>query len=761
MPIRVYDIAKKLGLESRAILIVAKELGITGAMVPTSSLDKITGEFLEEACRGRYQLSETRAEIESDTTVQLPTQPAIASPPQSPQLVTASLPKSAESTSKTVAEPVLKPLPRDASSRSEVEKPAQTFERKVRQAIEQQYPYCALSNILLFYAERAQFGFENTSEGIRNDYAFEIDHLLHRATETKDVLTIVECKNQPLVVRDDETWEVVYTDLRSPGDNRPRASNVQKQLEKHAQALRGYVNPLSRGRRLKIEAIVVSSDANTAWRKREVSSWLTMFMMSERTFAQVLSMMKPFPLRVVQSDLLGLLRLSIPVPELGHPELANAIAYIDRCRRDLDVELFRAFEPTRERWAINGSAGMGKSVLLAYSLFVLTTDRRIQVGKDGKQLVEFGLNATDLGLPPLGLRGVYAFALKEKQRQVIEVLFRRFVEEFAPLAQGAEIGIRRPAIRVWTGQIPQDCHVLLLDEAHDLPAAHAKVIADWANQPGQKRYLLIACDRHQKLRLMGRDENIIKGISFSLKTKKLRLNYRNPFAVYAASLGLMFRWFAREGPQVLPTRDELQNGFGFLTEEQDGKMILSARNDAHPANSWSDCVSIFPNCEAAFAGLRSGRFGSQDVLWVRFDDEDERFDYEQLSCFTYHNLNSPESVELTDKYIKGQDFPIVVIEGIPEDMNVWDSPDAEQRMWQRRKELYVCSSRATAFLFLIPREGSEAAGKMAEEFHELVRQLAKPSRDDDGFRRTWRFSILPTSERRRMDVFNDTHDQLL
>ena len=46
MPVRIYDIAKRLGIESKEVLAKAKELGIA-AKVPSSSLDKITGEFLE------------------------------------------------------------------------------------------------------------------------------------------------------------------------------------------------------------------------------------------------------------------------------------------------------------------------------------------------------------------------------------------------------------------------------------------------------------------------------------------------------------------------------------------------------------------------------------------------------------------------------------------------------------------------------------------------------------------------------------------
>src|SRR5512139_3099593 len=46
MPVRIYEISKKLGLENKEVLAKAKELGIA-AKVPSSSLDKITAEYLE------------------------------------------------------------------------------------------------------------------------------------------------------------------------------------------------------------------------------------------------------------------------------------------------------------------------------------------------------------------------------------------------------------------------------------------------------------------------------------------------------------------------------------------------------------------------------------------------------------------------------------------------------------------------------------------------------------------------------------------
>jgi len=48
MPVRIYDISKKLGLDNKTILAKAKTLGIAAARVPSSSLDKISAEFLEE-----------------------------------------------------------------------------------------------------------------------------------------------------------------------------------------------------------------------------------------------------------------------------------------------------------------------------------------------------------------------------------------------------------------------------------------------------------------------------------------------------------------------------------------------------------------------------------------------------------------------------------------------------------------------------------------------------------------------------------------
>src|SRR5207237_7059895 len=87
MPVRIYDIAKKLGIESKEVLVKAKALGITAAKVPSSSLDKITAEYLEE------QLGGVRAKPPEPTPAPAPEPiiitapvPAAEAPPPAPAI---------------------------------------------------------------------------------------------------------------------------------------------------------------------------------------------------------------------------------------------------------------------------------------------------------------------------------------------------------------------------------------------------------------------------------------------------------------------------------------------------------------------------------------------------------------------------------------------------------------------------------------------------------------------------------------------------
>jgi len=92
MPVRIYDIAKKLGIESKEVLAKAKALGITGAKVPSSSLDKITAEYLEEQLGGRKPVA-------APEPPQAPPPPEpiliVSAPPEAPAVPTPALPPDA------------------------------------------------------------------------------------------------------------------------------------------------------------------------------------------------------------------------------------------------------------------------------------------------------------------------------------------------------------------------------------------------------------------------------------------------------------------------------------------------------------------------------------------------------------------------------------------------------------------------------------------------------------------------------------------
>jgi len=88
MPVRIYDLAKKLGVESKIVLAKAKELDIAAAKVPSSSLDKITAEFLEQQFRASFP--------QTSATVATPPSPPPPTPPAPITVITEHLPPAAE-----------------------------------------------------------------------------------------------------------------------------------------------------------------------------------------------------------------------------------------------------------------------------------------------------------------------------------------------------------------------------------------------------------------------------------------------------------------------------------------------------------------------------------------------------------------------------------------------------------------------------------------------------------------------------------------
>jgi len=93
MPVRIYDISKKLGLENKDILVKAKALGIAAAKVPSSSLDKISAEYLEEelikdrpelAARLSKPVEAPRAPVVEEKVLIISAPPAPVAPPPPP-----------------------------------------------------------------------------------------------------------------------------------------------------------------------------------------------------------------------------------------------------------------------------------------------------------------------------------------------------------------------------------------------------------------------------------------------------------------------------------------------------------------------------------------------------------------------------------------------------------------------------------------------------------------------------------------------------
>jgi translation initiation factor IF-2 len=116
MPVRIYDIAKKLGLENKEIISKAKELGIAAAKVPSSSLDKISAEWLEEeiiktnpAVAARFapkiaEIPPKPAPVEEK--IQIITAPP--TPPPAPQPVVEVKPEPQPAPVEVVAQPAVK-----------------------------------------------------------------------------------------------------------------------------------------------------------------------------------------------------------------------------------------------------------------------------------------------------------------------------------------------------------------------------------------------------------------------------------------------------------------------------------------------------------------------------------------------------------------------------------------------------------------------------------------------------------------------------
>ncbi|MBX3731135.1 MAG: translation initiation factor IF-2 [Verrucomicrobiae bacterium] len=88
MPVRIYEIAKDLNLDSKTVLTKARELGIPAAKVASSSLDKITAEYLREQLLPMAQ----PASGSEPAAVAPPPEPVVPSEPERPTFIAPELP---------------------------------------------------------------------------------------------------------------------------------------------------------------------------------------------------------------------------------------------------------------------------------------------------------------------------------------------------------------------------------------------------------------------------------------------------------------------------------------------------------------------------------------------------------------------------------------------------------------------------------------------------------------------------------------------
>ena len=109
MPVRIYDISKKLGLENKQILEKAKSMGIAAAKVPSSSLDKISAEWLEE------ELIKTYPEAAAKLAPKPAPEPPKPAPVEEKIVLITAPPPEPKSRSETIPAPVTGPVSKPAN----------------------------------------------------------------------------------------------------------------------------------------------------------------------------------------------------------------------------------------------------------------------------------------------------------------------------------------------------------------------------------------------------------------------------------------------------------------------------------------------------------------------------------------------------------------------------------------------------------------------------------------------------------------------
>ena len=131
MPVRIYEIAKKIGIPSKEVLAKAKELGIANAKVASSTLDKITAEYLEEQIAGKPEPEAPAEEPQAAAEPVIITAPVEEAAPQEAEAEEDSF----EETSTEETEPATE---EEATEDAEPEAPAEEAEDQAEPAEEEE-----------------------------------------------------------------------------------------------------------------------------------------------------------------------------------------------------------------------------------------------------------------------------------------------------------------------------------------------------------------------------------------------------------------------------------------------------------------------------------------------------------------------------------------------------------------------------------------------------------------------------------------------
>jgi hypothetical protein len=624
----------------------------------------------------------------------------------------------------------------------------------VRKVFDDKFPFCLISNVILYRGDR------NESDL----YANEIDFLFHYlSSDGLHHLVIIEVKDQSLSG---------YSDGTSPMPDGPwyaqygeKKKDVKQQISNQVKALKQFCRVISKND-IDIEGWVI--DNRSGFQSIQINQNFILKLLTREAFSKQLESLRHV-FRIEHSEFLRELRRGMALPDTGHPEIPSAIRFIQKCRETLDIQLYSFFQPTENFYAINGCAGMGKSVLLAYGIYVLATDYCCEIDQDGSsKLISYKDKANRLNWHERDSRRIYAFAVKEKQVKALKNYFDLIKDQLSCVNKLSLPATQVPQFAEWKGNIPVDCNCLVIDESHDLSLDDQKKIALWVKQPG--RFLMVACDRNQAVKRKEDEQYIIQGIDFSRHTRRLNRIYRCPFPVYVAAVGLLFRWFANQNIAVtIHTNQELSSCFGFKTiPRQENQMTtFSMRNDSHPGNNWQQTVSYFNTPKRAYDFISQFAVNNDDVLWACFKRTSKQFDYAKLQQkFTWVDLTSEQAEDEIDKHIKGQEFPIVFVEGMPPNMNPPDmvqntnvgsiQKESERTMWQARKNLYIVCSRASAFLYFVSRIDSIIETDInLMELKELIHQVSRPIWNEYESGKTWTFTIKMPAISRHPKQFMD------